>query len=303
MQIDCSILLRRSYANIGGYVALTKPRVMLLVVFTAFVGLMVAPGGIDPLAGAVAVLCIAAGAGAAGALNMWYDADIDAVMARTAMRPIPSGRVSRLEALVFGLMLGMFAIVALGTLLNIAAAALLAFTIFFYVVVYTMWLKRRTPQNIVIGGAAGALPPVIGWVAVAGYVELEPLILFLIIFLWTPPHFWALSLNLAGEYARAGVPMLPVVAGRAETKRQILLYSVLLVAISLLPSALGFAGAIYGAVAAMLGAIMIFLSWQVHRSNDNETRPARRLFMFSMLYLVLLFGVLLMNAAPYAQSH
>jgi len=245
VQIDCSILLRRSYANIGGYVALTKPRVMLLVVFTAFVGLMVAPGGIDPLAGAVAVLCIAAGAGAAGALNMWYDADIDAVMARTAMRPIPSGRVSRLEALVFGLMLGMFAIVALGTLLNIAAAALLAFTIFFYVVVYTMWLKRRTPQNIVIGGAAGALPPVIGWVAVAGYVELEPLILFLIIFLWTPPHFWALSLNLVGEYARAGVPMLPVVAGRAETKRRILLYSVLLVGVSLMPWVLGFAGAVY----------------------------------------------------------
>ena len=301
-QEDRSILLRRSHANIGGYVALTKPRVMLLVVFTAFVGLMVAPGGIDPLAGAVAVLCIAAGAGAAGALNMWYDADIDAVMARTAMRPIPSGRVSRLEALVFGLMLGMFAIVALGTLLNIAAAALLAFTIFFYVVVYTMWLKRRTPQNIVIGGAAGALPPVIGWVAVAGYVELEPLILFLIIFLWTPPHFWALSLNLVGEYARAGVPMLPVVAGRAETKRRILLYSVLLVGVSLMPWVLGFAGVVYGAVAAMLGAIMIFLSWQVRRSNDNETRPARRLFVFSMLYLVLLFGALLMNAAPHAHS-
>jgi heme o synthase len=271
---------------------------MLLVVFTAFVGLMVAPGGIDPFAGVVAVLCIAAGAGAAAALNMWYDADIDAVMARTAMRPIPSGRVSRMEALVFGLMLGICAIVALGTLLNIGAAALLAFTILFYVVVYTMWLKRRTPQNIVIGGAAGALPPVIGWVAVAGDVELEPLILFLIIFLWTPPHFWALSLNLAEDYARAGVPMLPVVAGRAETKRQILLYSVLLVAISLTPWALGFAGAIYGAVATMLGAIMIFLSWQVRRSNDDERRPARRLFVFSMLYLVLLFGVLLMNAAP-----
>jgi protoheme IX farnesyltransferase len=234
---------------------------------------------------------------------MWYDADIDAVMARTAMRPIPSGRVSRSEALVFGLMLGMCAILALGTLLNMAAAALLAFTIFFYVVVYTMWLKRRTPQNIVIGGAAGALPPVIGWVAATGNIGLEPLILFLIIFLWTPPHFWALSLNLVGEYARAGVPMLPVVAGRAETKRQILLYSVLLAPISLIPCALGFAGAIYGAAAAMLGAIMIFLAWQVRRSDDKERRPARRLFVFSMLYLVLLFGVLLMNAAPYAQSH
>ena len=303
MQINRSILIRGSYANIGDYVALTKPRVMSLVVFTALVGLMVAPGGIDPFAGAVALLCIAAGAGAAGALNMWYDADIDAVMARTAMRPIPSGRVSRSEALVFGLALGMCAILALGTLLNMAAAALLAFTIFFYVVVYTMWLKRRTPQNIVIGGAAGALPPVIGWVAATGNVGLEPLILFLIIFLWTPPHFWALSLNLAEEYASAGVPMLPVVAGRTETKRQILLYSVLLAPISLIPCALGFAGAIYGAAAAILGAIMIFLAWQVRRSDDKERRPARRLFVFSMLYLVLLFGVLLMNAAPYAQSH
>jgi protoheme IX farnesyltransferase len=301
MQINRSILIRRSYANIGDYVALTKPRVMSLVVFTALVGLMVAPGGVDPFAAVVALFCIAAGAGAAAALNMWYDADIDALMARTAMRPIPSGRVSRSEALVFGLMLGTCAVLSLGTFLNMAAAALLAFTIFFYVVVYTMWLKRRTPQNIVIGGAAGALPPVIGWVAAAGNVGLEPLTLFLIIFLWTPPHFWALSLNLAGEYARAGVPMLPVVAGRAETKRQILLYSVLLALVSLLPWALGFAGAIYGVAAAMLGAIMIFLSWQVRRSNDKERQPARRLFVFSMLYLVLLFGVLLMDAVPYAQ--
>ena len=301
MQINRSILVRGSYANIGDYVALMKPRVMSLVVFTALVGLMVAPGGIDPFAGVVALFCIAAGAGAAGALNMWYDADIDALMARTAMRPIPSGRVSRSEALVFGLMLGTCAVLALGTFLNTVAAALLAFTIFFYVVVYTMWLKRRTPQNIVIGGAAGALPPVIGWAAAAGNVGLEPLILFLIIFLWTPPHFWALSLNLAGEYARAGVPMLPVVAGRAETKRQILFYSVLLAPVSLLPWTLGFAGAIYGAAAAVLGAIMIFLSWQVGRSNDRERQPARRLFVFSILYLVLLFGALLMNAVPYVQ--
>jgi heme o synthase len=301
MQINRSILVRGRYASIGDYVALTKPRVMSLVVFTALVGLLVAPGGIDPFAGVVALLCIAAGAGAAAALNMWYDADIDALMARTAMRPIPSGRVSRAEALVFGLLLGSCAVLSLGAFLNMAAAALLAFTIFFYVVVYTMWLKRRTTQNIVIGGAAGALPPVIGWVAAAGNVGLEPLILFLIIFLWTPPHFWALSLNLAGEYARAEVPMLPVIAGRAETKRQILLYSVLLAVVSLLPWALGFAGAIYGAAAAMLGAIMIFLSWQVRRSNDEERQPARRLFAFSLLYLVLLFGVLLMNAVPYVQ--
>src|SRR5262245_4216722 len=228
MQINRSILIRGSYASIGDYIALTKPRVMSLVVFTALVGLMVAPGGIDPFAAVVALLCIAAGAGAAGALNMWYDADIDAVMARTAMRPIPSGRVSRSEALVFGLMLGVCAILSLGTLLNMAAAALLAFTIFFYVVVYTMWLKRRTPQNIVIGGAAGALPPVIGWVAATGSVGLEPLVLFLIIFLWTPPHFWALSLNRADDYARAGVPMLPVVGGRAEHRAPVLSHSQLL---------------------------------------------------------------------------
>jgi heme o synthase len=297
MHMNRSILLFRSQTSIGDYVALMKPRVMSLVIFTALVGLMIAPGGIDPSGGAIALLCIAAGAGAAAALNMWYDADIDAVMARTVRRPIPSGRVSRPEALVFGLTLGMCAILALGVLLNVAAAALLAFTIFFYVAVYTMWLKRRTPQNIVIGGAAGALPPVIGWVAVTGNVALEPLVLFLIIFLWTPPHFWALSLNLAGEYARAGVPMLPVVAGRAETKRQILLYSVVLVPTSLLPWALGFTGPIYGVAAALLGATMILLSWQVRRSSDTDRRSARRLFMFSMLYLVVLFAVLLMNTA------
>ena len=297
MHMNRSIRLFRSQTSIGDYVALMKPRVMSLVIFTALVGLMIAPGGIDPSGGAIALLCIAAGAGAAAALNMWYDADIDAVMARTVRRPIPSGRVSRPEALVFGLTLGMCAILALGVLLNVTAAALLAFTIFFYVAVYTMWLKRRTPQNIVIGGAAGALPPVIGWVAVTGNVALEPLVLFLIIFLWTPPHFWALSLNLAGEYARAGVPMLPVVAGRAETKRQILLYSVVLVPTSLLPWALGFAGPIYGVAAALLGATMILLSWQVRRSSDTDRRSARRLFMFSMLYLVVLFAVLLMNTA------
>src|SRR6201989_3281527 len=261
MQINRSILLRGSFANIGDYVALTKPRVMSLVVFTALVGLMAAPGGIDPFAGVVALICIATGAGAAGALNMWYDADIDAVMARTAMRPIPSGRVSRSEALAFGLMLGMCAILALGTLLNMAAAALLAFTIFFYVVVYTVWLKRRTPQNIVIGGAAGALPPVIGWVAATGDISYEPPILFLISFLWTPPHFWALSLNRADEYARAGVPMLPVVAGRAGTKRQILIYSVALLPVSMLPWVLGFAGIIYSAVALIGGAALVGLTF------------------------------------------
>jgi heme o synthase len=302
MQASRTIALRSSNARVEDFMTLMKPRVMSLVVFTALVGLVVAPGNLDLLAGFVALLCIAAGAGAAGALNMWYDADIDAVMRRTAMRPIPSGRVSRPEALVFGLSLAICAIVALGIELNIAAAALLAFTIFFYVVIYSMWLKRRTPQNIVIGGAAGALPPVIGWVAVTGNIGLEPLILFLIIFLWTPPHFWALSLNHAGEYARAGVPMLPVVAGNDETKRQILIYSVVLFPISLLPWLLGFAGSIYGAVAAMLGATMVLLSLQVRRSGDLDRRAPRRLFVFSMLYLFVLFGLLLINAAINGQS-
>ena len=296
-QIGRTVALLRSHASFGDLVALMKPRVMSLVVFTALVGLLVAPGHLDPLIGFVALLCITAGAGAAGALNMWYDADIDALMARTAMRPIPRGRVSRTEALTFGLVLAACSVAVLGFAVNIAAAALLAFTIFFYVVVYTMWLKRRTPQNIVIGGAAGAFPPVIGWVAASGGFGVEPLILFLIIFLWTPPHFWALSLNRAGEYSRAGIPMLPVVAGTTATKRQILIYCVLLVPISILPWALGFAGAIYGATAGMSGATIILLAIQLYRSDGTEKRPAPRLFAFSILYLFVLFAALLADAA------
>jgi len=298
MPINRSLTLRESRAGIGDYIALTKPRVMSLVLFTALVGLMVAPGGIDPFAAVTALLCIAAGAGSAAALNMWYDADIDARMARTAMRPVAAGRVAPAEALAFGLLLGGCAVLLMGALLNATAAALLAFTIFFYVAVYTMWLKRRTPQNIVIGGAAGALPPVIGWAAATGSIGIEPLVLFLIVFLWTPPHFWALSLNLAADYARVGVPMLPVVAGKAETKRQIWLYCVLLVPVSLLPWGLGFAGAIYGAAALLLGTTLVVMAGQVRRSPDEDRRSARRLFVFSMLYLVLLFGALLLGAAP-----
>jgi protoheme IX farnesyltransferase len=296
-QIGRTVGLLRSHASFGDLVALMKPRVMSLVVFTALVGLLVAPGHLDPLIGFVALLCITAGAGAAGVLNMWYDADIDALMARTAMRPIPRGRVSRAEALAFGLMLAACSVAVLGLAVSIAAATLLAFTIFFYVVVYTMWLKRQTPQNIVIGGAAGALPPVIGWVAATGRIGAEPLILFLIIFLWTPPHFWALSLSRAGEYSRAGIPMLPVVVGAAETKRQILIYCVLLVPISILPCALRFAGSIYGATAGMSGAIMILLAMQLCKSSNAEKRPALRLFAFSILYLFALFAALLVDAA------
>src|SRR5712675_1732943 len=277
------------------FVALTKPRVMMLAVFTALVGLSSAPGRLDPPTTLATVLAIAAGAGAAGALNMWYDADIDALMTRTAMRPIPRGKVSRFEALVLGLALGGFAVVVLALATNITAAALLASTILFYVVVYTAWLKRATRQNIVIGGAAGALPPVIGWAAGTGEVGLEPLALFLIIFLWTPPHFWALALNRTDDYARAGVPMLPVVAGRAATTRQILIYSGLLVLASELPWVLGFAGTVYGAIAAICGALFLLLAFQLSRSIGADRRAAHRLFVFSILYLFVLFAALLVD--------
>ena len=283
------------YRKVTDFVALTKPRVMMLAVFTALVGLSSAPVRLDPLTTLAAVLAIAAGAGAAGALNMWYDADIDAVMSRTAMRPIPRGRVSRLAALVFGIVLGAFAVAVLALATNLMAAALLAGTILFYAVVYTVWLKRSTRQNIVIGGAAGALPPVIGWAAATGDVGLEPLALFLIIFLWTPPHFWALALNRTDDYARAGVPMLPVVAGRAATTRQILVYSGFLVLASELPWVLGFTGTGYGAIAAISGAFFLLLAFQLSRNTGADRRPAHRLFAFSIFYLFMLFAAFLID--------
>jgi heme o synthase len=295
-KVDGIISLQRSRASFGDFAALMKPRVMSLVVFTALVGLLVAPDHLDPLIGFLALVCIAGGAGAAGVLNMWYDADIDAKMTRTASRPIPCGRVSRAEALVFGLTLTAASVIVLGLAVNAAAAALLAFTIFFYIVIYTICLKRHTPWNIVIGGAAGAFPPVIGWAATTGTIGVEPVILFLIIFVWTPPHFWALSLNRAGEYARAGIPMLPVVAGMAETKRQILIYSVLLLPISALPWILGFAGAVYGATTGICGATMVLLALRLSRSGDAEKVPARRLFACSIFYLFVLFAMLLADS-------
>jgi protoheme IX farnesyltransferase len=279
--------------RLSDFIALTKPRVMLLAVFTALVGLIIAPGPVDPLLGSVAIVAIAAGAGAADVLNMVYDADVDRQMTRTAMRPIPRGTVSRWEALVLGVVLAGGGVTVLALAVNIKAPALLAFTIFFYVVVYTVWLKRQTPQNIVIGGAAGALPPVIGWTAAAGTIGLEPLILFLIIFLWTPPHFWALTLNRADDYARAGVPMLPVVAGRVETTRRILVYSVLLLPTSILPWAFGFAGIVYGMTTVMAGAILLALALQLRTRNAESRRAAHRLFTFSILYLFVLFAALL----------
>src|SRR5712672_1173729 len=269
-----------SLAGVGDYVALMKPRVMSLVVFTALVGLVVAPGHLNPVVGFVALLCIAIGAGAAGALNMWYDADIDAVMTRTADRPIPAGRVTRGEALGFGMTLAVGSVAVLGLAANWLAAGLLAFTIFFYVIIYTMWLKRSTPQNIVIGGAAGAFPPMIGWAAATGGIGLEAVVLFLIIFFWTPPHFWALSLWRAGDYARAGIPMLPVVAGPAETKRQILIYSLVLAPIGALPWLLGHAGVLYGAVAVAGGGVMVALALRVKR--ETGLTAARQLFGFSI---------------------
>jgi len=283
-----------SEATAADFFALLKPRVMSLVVFTALVGLVAAPGGIHPAIAAVALFFIALGAGASGAMNMWWDADIDAQMARTASRPVPAGRVTPGEALGFGLALSVFAVACMGLLVNLASAAILAFTIFFYVVIYSMWLKRRTSQNIVIGGAAGAFPPMIGWAAVTGGVDLGSIALFAIIFLWTPPHFWALSLVKAGEYAKVGVPMLPVVAGGAETRRQIVLYSWLLVASTAAPLVLGLGGIVYGLAALLLGATFLVLAHLLKRRASD--RAAMRLFGFSILYLFLLFAVLLGEA-------
>jgi protoheme IX farnesyltransferase len=272
---------------------------MSLVVFTALVGVMIAPGHLHPVIGFTALLCIAVGAGAAGVLNMWYDADIDAVMRRTSARPIPQGRIAPGEALAFGIVLAAFAVGVLGLLVSWLAAALLAFTIFFYVAVYTAWLKRWTPQNIVIGGAAGAFPPVIGWVAATGSISLEPCLLFLIIFCWTPPHFWSLSLVRADDYARARVPMLPVVAGLEETRRQILLYSIGLVPIGAAPWLFGYAHTIYGVTALLAGALMVTFAWRVRceREGERAERAAYDLFAFSILYLFVLFAVLLVEAA------
>jgi protoheme IX farnesyltransferase len=288
-----------SIAGVGDYIELMKPRVMSLVVFTALVGILIAPGHIHPVIGLTALICIAVGAGAAGALNMWYDADIDARMARTAARPIPAGRLARGEALAFGLTLAGFSVAVLGLLVNVLAALLLAATIAFYVVVYTMWLKRTTPQNIVIGGAAGALPPMIGWAAATGTLAIEPILLFLIIFFWTPPHFWALALYRAEDYARAGVPMLPVVAGDRETRRQILLYTLLLAPLGTMPWLLGYAGPVYGVAALATGAVMIALALRVRaeaRSQAaNRHLASKQMFAFSILYLFLLFAMLLVD--------
>ena len=293
------ILPKRSVADPSDYFALLKPRVMSLVVFTALAGLLLAPGHVNPVIAFASLLAIAVGAGASGALNMWYDADIDAVMRRTANRPVPAGRVQPQEALGFGLTLAFLAVFTLGIVANWLAAALLAFTIFFYVVVYTMWLKRSTPQNIVIGGAAGAFPPVVAYAAMTGTVSLPSLVLFVLIFLWTPPHFWALALVKSEDYGRAGVPMMPNVYGPTRTRREILLYSLVLVPVGLLPYAFGFASLVYGIVALALGLAFLALAGQVfvRRSGPAADKAAWRLFFFSIFYLFALFAIIVVERA------
>ncbi len=283
-------------ARVSDFLQLLKPRVMSLVVFSGFAGLMVAPGHLHPLLAAVAVLCIAVGAGASGAINMWYDRDIDAVMSRTRHRPIPAGRVEPSEAAGFGVVLAIVSVGMMGIAVNWLAAGLLASAILFYVLVYTMWLKRRTPQNIVIGGAAGAFPPMIGWAAETGHLGLAPIVLFLLIFMWTPPHFWALALFRSADYAKAGVPMLPVVAGPRATKLQMLIYTLLLFPLALLPWMLGIAGAVYGISAMVLGALFILAAVRVW--FDPTDRSAKRMFAYSILYLFLLFALLIADRAP-----
>ena len=281
-------------ASLADYVALLKPRVMSLVVFTGVVGMMLAPGSPHPVLALVAVLCIATAAGASGAINMWYDRDIDALMTRTRDRPIPAGRMAPGAALGFGVVLAVGSVTVMALALNVAAAALLALTIAFYVFVYTIWLKRRTPQNIVIGGAAGAFPPMVGWAAATGEVTLGSIALFALIFMWTPPHFWALALYREGDYARAGVPMLPVVAGARETKKQILIYTALLIPVSLAPWALGIVGWAYGVIALALGGVFMALAVKIW--FDDTERSARRTFLFSIIYLFALFAAMMADA-------
>jgi protoheme IX farnesyltransferase len=275
--------------------ALTKPRVMSLVVFTGLCGLLAAPVPVHPVLGFTAILCIALGAGAAAALNMWYEADIDAKMKRTAERPIPAGRLDRQTALHFGVGLSFFSVLLMGLASNWLAATILAASILFYVLVYTIWLKRRTPQNIVIGGAAGAFPPVIGWAAATGDVTLLPILLFTLIFLWTPPHFWALSLFVRSDYAAAGVPMLPVVSGAKVTRQHIALYTLPMAAAAVAPWPLGLAGTVYGLAAAALSAFFVLLALRVLANPASEPagmKPERQLFAYSILYLFALFGAL-----------
>jgi protoheme IX farnesyltransferase len=297
--LDPAVAAAAPEAGLRDWFVLLKPRVLTLVVFTGVIGLVVAPGHLHPVLAFAAVLCITIAAGAAGAINMWYDRDIDALMRRTRNRPVPAGRIAPDAALAYGVTLAIGSVVVMGLATNSVAAGLLAASIAFYVFVYTMWLKRRTPQNIVIGGAAGAFPPLIGWAAVTGSVGVVPLILFLIIFLWTPPHFWTLALWANADYARVGVPMLPVVKGAKATRKQIMIYTLLLVASSLLPWAVGFSGPVYALSALVLGLGFVLSAWFVLRDKQDATgvsltkdAPAKAAFKYSILYLFVLFGAL-----------
>src|SRR6476619_3121661 len=291
------VLATAAGGDVAEYFALMKPRVMFLVVFTALGGLVAAPGHMHRVRAIAALMCIAVGAGAAGALHMWNDTDIDACMARTAARPIPKGKITPDEARAFGTVLAVGSVLCLGLMLNWVAGALLALTIGFYVFVYTMWLKRSTPQNIVIGGAAGAVPPMIGWAAATGTVSLESFVLFLIIFMWTPPHFWALALLRVRDYERAGVPMLPVVKGEDETRRQVLIYSLILAPLGCAPALVGLGGGLYTVAAGFLGAFFVMFAYACYteRVGPEAERAAKNLFAYSVLYLFLLFAALLVE--------
>ncbi|WP_375638690.1 heme o synthase [Bartonella sp. MF74HXZ] len=285
-------------SGIGDYITLLKPRVMSLVVFTALVGLLVSPVPINPLYGFLAILCIAIGGGGAGALNMWYDADIDAVMERTKKRPIPTGKISSRKAFIFGMVLSMLSVLVMGSFINWFAAFFLAFTIFFYVVIYTIWLKRITPQNIVIGGASGAFPPMIGWAVTTGSVSIDSFLLFLIIFMWTPPHFWSLSLFSSLDYEAAGIPMMPNVRGEHSTKKQILFYTILMALCAAAPCFTGLGGIFYGIFSTILSIIFVYFAYRLWKADThNETiLMAKKLFFFSLLYLAAIFGVLLIES-------
>ena len=299
-QIDPQI----SLAMPGDYFALMKPRVMRLVVFTALVGMLLAPGALDPVLGLISVVCIAIGAGASGALNMWYDADIDAVMSRTQNRPIPSGAITPEQALNFGMIMSILSVLTLGLLVNWVAGGLLAFTIFFYAVIYTMWLKRSTPQNIVIGGAAGAFPPMLGWACASGSLTWEGLALFAIIFIWTPPHFWALALWKMQDYDDVHVPMMPNAAGTKSTRNQMLVYSLILAPLSAAPYFMGFSGALVGALSGALGLVFLWLTFKVweNQGSDENLQAEKRLFAYSIFYLFAVFALLLVDAMTFRLS-
>lgn len=284
-------------ADVKDFFELLKPSVMRLVVFTAMVGLVVAPGYIHPFTAFISILCIAVGAGASGCLNMWYEHKLDALMARTANRPIPSGRIKPEQALTFGIILSVGSVTMLGMLVNWFAAAFLAFTIFYYVVIYTIWLKPRTPLNIVIGGASGAFPPMIGYACVTGSITVESIVLFLIIFMWTPPHFWALNLYIKRDYEKANIPMMPSVRGEATTRKQILAYTYITAICGLLPTIIGLTGLLYGSVALVLGLGFIYFAHKVYSNNngDKAIKAAKNMFAFSLLYLMLLFTLLLIE--------